>query len=308
MSKTSTRSTLKKSATNTTIADGGSAMAGMFVNPYTDFGFKKLFGEEGSKDLLIDFLNQILPSQHQIASLSFKPTIQATAIKNDRSAIYDIYCESPTGQKFIVEMQQAGTAWFKDRMLFYSTFPIQEQAVQGVWNFELTPVYCVAILNFSFDKAQERPDYLSRVQLKNLYCEVFTDKLNYIFIEMPRFNKQPEELSTHFEKWLYFLKHLEDFNEIPAILQEPIFAQGFNRARLANLNRDEMWFYQHSLKILRDNYATLETARLEGEAKGIAKGEMKAKRETARGMVDAGIALDLISKITGLSAAELQGL
>ena len=99
-----------------------------FINPYTDFGFKKLFGEEGSKHLLKDFLNQILPPIHTIKDLSLKKTEALPEIQSERSAVFDIYCEAENGSKFIVEMQKAKMNYFKDRMVLYSSFPIKEQA------------------------------------------------------------------------------------------------------------------------------------------------------------------------------------
>jgi len=95
-----------------------------YLNPYTDFGFKKLFGEEANKDLLTDFLNQLLPPQHQIAELNFRNTEQLPDIPLERKAIFDIHCISTTGERFIVEMQKAKMNFFKDRSVYYSTFPI----------------------------------------------------------------------------------------------------------------------------------------------------------------------------------------
>ena len=101
-------------------------MKARYISPYTDFGFKKLFGEEANKELLVDFLNEVLPVEHQIAALTLKPTEKLGNINSDRKAIYDIYCENKDGQKFIVEMQKAKINFFKDRTVFYSIFPIQE--------------------------------------------------------------------------------------------------------------------------------------------------------------------------------------
>jgi predicted transposase/invertase (TIGR01784 family) len=117
-------------------------MISKYFNPYTDFGFKKLFGEEGSKDLLMDFLNQLLPAHHQIAQLSFKNPENFSNTVEERKAIFDIYCESASGERFIVEMQKAKMHFFKDRSLFYSTFPIREQGQQnkGVVSLYLNPL------------------------------------------------------------------------------------------------------------------------------------------------------------------------
>src|SRR5258708_4242575 len=125
-------------------------MKARYFNPFTDFGFKKLFGEEASKPLLMDFLNALLPLKHPITSLQFRNAEQLGIASDDRRAVYDIYCQDSQGSYFIVEMQKAYQQYFKDRAIFYTTFPIREQAERGEWNFELKAVFCVGILDFAF--------------------------------------------------------------------------------------------------------------------------------------------------------------
>jgi len=122
-----------------------------FINPFTDFGFKKIFGSEPNKDLLIDFLNELLKSKEKIKNLNYKKTEHLGSTDADRKAIFDLYCENEKGEKFIVELQKVKQQFFKDRSLYYATFPIQEQAIKGEWNYELKAVYCVGILDFVFD-------------------------------------------------------------------------------------------------------------------------------------------------------------
>jgi len=107
-----------------------------YVNPFTDFGFKKLFGTEPNKDILIDFLNQLLPQYHQIKELTYLNNENLGRGELDRKAIFDLYCLSHSGERFIVEMQKAKQNYFKDRSVYYSTFPIQDQAQKGSWNFK----------------------------------------------------------------------------------------------------------------------------------------------------------------------------
>jgi predicted transposase/invertase (TIGR01784 family) len=102
-----------------------------FINPFTDFGFKKLFGEEINKDLLIDFLNELLKGKTEIKNLTYLKTEQLGASALDRKAIFDLYCENEKGEKFIVELQKVRQEYFKDRSIYYATFPIQEQAIRG---------------------------------------------------------------------------------------------------------------------------------------------------------------------------------
>ena len=154
-----------------------------YINPFTDFGFKKLFGEEANKDLLIDFLNSFLYQDHKIVNLTFRKTEHLGATELNRKAIFDLYCQDEKGQRFIVELQKAEQKFFKDRTVYYSTFPIQEQAEKGEWNYKLEPVYCIGILDFKFEDDKDYPDkYLHRVALSELETKkLFYDKLFYIY-------------------------------------------------------------------------------------------------------------------------------
>jgi predicted transposase/invertase (TIGR01784 family) len=272
-------------------------MISKYFNPYTDFGFKKLFGEEEGKDLLIDFLNCLLPSQHQIAELSFKNPENSGDVSLERKAVFDIYCQSASGEKFIVEMQKAKMHFFKDRSLFYATFPIREQSEKGLWNFKLLPVYFIAILNFQYDEKEEERKFRRDVCLKDQDGDIFYDKLHFKFLQMPLFNKQEHELESHFDKWLYFLKHLEDFNHIPAILNEPIFQKGFEIAELAHLNADQYENYQKSLFEHAEAQLVIDTAFDDG----IVEGERRKALEMAKTMLQKGFNVQTIVDITGLT-------
>ena len=242
-------------------------MKAKYINPFTDYGFKKLFGEEGSKRLLISFLNDLLPIKNKIINLTFKKNEQQGESIISRKAVYDIFCEDEKGNQFIVEMQNAKQLYFKDRAIYYSTFPIKDQAQKGEWNFKLKAVYCVGLLGFEFEKENrenKEKEYLNSVQLKNQNNKVFYDKLTFIFIELPKYNKKENELETHFDKWLYFLKNLENFDKIPDILKEEIFEEAFKVAEIAKFTSKELVEYEESLKIYRDNINVIETAKEEG--------------------------------------------
>jgi predicted transposase/invertase (TIGR01784 family) len=258
-------------------------MATKYLNPYTDFGFKKLFGEEASKDLLVDFLNQLLPPQHQVAELSFKNPEKMPGTAKERKAIFDIYCKNVNGEQFIVEMQKAKVKFFKDRSLFYSTFPIKNQAQKGGWSFKLLPVYMIAILDFIYDEQEEAAKFRRDVCLKDQDGDIFYDKLHFKFLQMPLFNKQAHELATHFDKWLYFLKNLENFDHIPAILNEPIFQKGFEIAELAQLRPKQLDDYQKSLleywEVKNVMDTSFEEGVVKGKEEGLAEGIAKGKEE-----------------------------
>ena len=287
-------------------------MISKYINPYTDFGFKKLFGEEGSKDLLIDFLNQLLPVHHQIATLSFKNPENLSSTVEERKAIFDIYCESASGERFIVEMQKAKMHFFKDRSLFYSTFPIREQGKKGAWDFRLLPVYFIAILDFIYDEKEDEQKFRRDVSLKDQDGDIFYDKLHFKFLQMPLFNKTEHELETHFDKWLYFLKHLEDMDHIPVILNEPIFQKGFDIAEVSHLSSEQYDDYLKSVLSYNEAKAVTDTAFADGEQQGIVKGKIEGEKakalDVARTMLAKGFDIDTIAEISKLSTVEIKSL
>ena len=238
-------------------------MKAKYINPFTDFGFKKIFGEEASKPLLIDFLNALLDLENNIINLSFKNTEQLGEIDFNRKAIYDIYCENEKGEKFIVELQKAKQNYFIERTIYYSTFPIREQAEKGYWNFKLEAVYCIGILDFTFEDYETEPEkneVVHTIKLKNQYGKTFYDKLTYIYLEMPNFLKSENELKSRLDQWLFFIKHLEDFQQIPAIFSnEVIFNQAFEKAELAKFGQEELYNYEMNLKIYRDYKMDVQT-------------------------------------------------
>ena len=243
-----------------------------YINLLTDFGFKRLFGSEPNKALLIDFLNVILPPQHTVADITYKNNENVGNTAMDRKAIFDIYCESKTGEKFIVEIQKAKQNYFKDRSVYYSTFPIQEQAEKGDWNYKLSSVYTIGILDFIFADHKQEQEFLHTVELKNQNCEVFYDKLKFIYVELPKLKKKIEELETHFEKWLYLFKHLSELETPPEKLQEGVFKQLFEIAEIAKFTPEEQRAYENSLKYYRDLHNVIETSKLEARQEGIAMG------------------------------------
>jgi predicted transposase/invertase (TIGR01784 family) len=271
-----------------------------FINPYTDFGFKKLFGEEGNKDLLIDFLNQLLPAHHQIAEVNFRNPESLADVSADRKAIFDIHCKALSGETFIVEMQKAKVKYFKDRSLFYVTFPIRDQAQRGEWNFKIEPIYFVAILDFEYDEAEEKRKFLREVALKDQDGEVFFDKLQFRFLQMPLFRKQAHELETKFDKWCYFLKNLESFDHIPAILNEPIFQKAFETAELANLSYEQRNTYEENLIQYWGIKSALDTAveeAIEEQILIFAQRLIKRNRPSQEIAEDTGLSLAQVEKL-----------
>lgn len=270
-----------------------------YVNFYTDFAFKKIFGTEANKDLLISFLNQLLNlnGDSEIKDLTYLNPEQLGDSINERRAIFDVYCTTEKDEHFIVEMQKAKQDNFRDRAIYYSSFAIREQGKKGsstrTWDYQLAPVYVVGILNFVMDQAEEhRTKVITRVSLKDDENTVFNDKLSYVFLEMPKFLKEETELETFLDKWLYVIKNLAQLEDKPAALKEGIFKKLFEVAEIAQFSKIDRAEYEESLKVFWDFSNVLSSAERKGRAEGeralltklvLAK---KAKGKTASEIAD----------------------
>jgi len=200
-------------------------------------------------------------------------------------------------------LQKAKQNYFKERTIYYSTFPIQEQAERGEWNYNLKAVYCIGILDFTFDDYENEPEkneVIHTIKLKNQNGKTFYDKLTYIYLEMPNFNKSEADLKTRIEQWLYFIKHLEDFQSIPTIFNDDVFSKAFEKAELAKLAPTELDSYQYSLKVFRDNKAVYDYA--------IDTAYDEGKLETVKSFKKLGVSIEIIIKATGLSEEEIEKL
>ena len=284
--------------------------AGRYINPYTDYGFKYLFGTEPNKDITLELVNALLQGKEVIKSLTLLPAEQLGDTEEDRRSVFDVYCENEKGDKIIIEMQKADQPWFKDRSVYYSSFPIRSQGEKGKWLFGLKAVYTIGILNFVFDDDKDDTEYYHHiVQLMDVEKKkVFYDKLTYIYLEMPKFKKTEGELVTMTDKWLYALKYLPELLERPKALQERIFSKFFEVAEVAALSKEEYAKYWESEKIFYDNVGAFMAAEAKGLARGRAEGEQSKAIETARIMKTDGMSVASIAKYTGLAIEIIESL
>ena len=292
----------------------------LYIDPRTDFGFKYLFGTPMNKELLIGFLNALFHGTHIITDLTYLNGEQLGIRKEDRRAIFDVYCETESGERFIVEMQNVFQQFFKDRSVYYSTFPIREQSKRGDWDYRLESVYTIGILNFVFDEDKNSKEYFHHeVKLMDVNTKkVFYDKLTFIYLELPKFTKTEDELETLFEKWVFVLKNLSRLLERPVALQERVFKRLFEAASIARFTPKQLREYEDSVKAYRDIVNAVNTARTEGLEEGLEKGleqgleqglekgHEEEKMEIARKMRSDGLPDDIISKYTGLPIEEIK--
>ena len=298
-------------------------MVEKYINPHTDFGFKRLFGSEFNKELLISFLNAMFRGEQNVQDVTYLNSEQLGDRIDARRAVFDVYCTNDKGERFIVEMQNVYQEFFKDRTIYYSTFPIREQAQKGgEWDFHLNSVYTIGLLNFNFAEGlEDARRWHHEVKLMEVDTkEVFYDKLTYVYVEIPKFDKKEDELESMYDKWMFVLKNLSSLMSRPASLQERVFTRLFEQAEISKFNPQELKMYEDSMNAYRDIINAIRTAEkkkfAEGEAEGMAKGMAKGRAEgraegladVAKAMLEKHMDIGMIAALTGMSADEIQKL
>ncbi len=309
------------------IFKGNKKVLDRYVNFYTDFAFKKLFGSEINKELPISFLNALFEGKEKIIDITYLNSEQLGAQQYDRRGIYDIYCKNDKGEFFIVEMQRKAQDFFKDRCIFYSTFPIRDQASKGYWDYNLKAVYMLSFLEFNLPDYKGDTEYRHDILLMDKNKKtVFYDKLTFVFLEMSKFKKEESELKTLFDKWMFAIKNLQALDDRPKALQEQIFERFFEAAEIARYDKAERFAYQESLKNYWDWYSITKTAKKEGHAQGLAEGRaegrvegraegrvegraegrMEGVKAVAKALLKQNVDLKIIIETTGLNESDLE--
>ena len=279
-----------------------------YISLLTDFGFKRIFGTKPNKSLLISFLNSLFDGEQVIRDVRFLNSEHVGDVYAERKAIFDVYCENEHGEKFIVEMQNAYQTYFKDRSLYYATFPIREQAPKGAdWNFKLDHVYVVALLNYDMSDPAFSTDTINHDigLLDKATHRVFNDKLTFKYVEISRFDKPADKLETNFDKWLYVLRNLSRLDRQPQHLQNEVFNRLFEEAEIARFTKTELREYEDSLKAYRDIKNSLDTAEEKGRAEGRAEGRVEGRAEVAKKLLVMGMSPSDIAEATGLTLDEI---
>ena len=324
----------------TEVVKGGSE--GKYIDLMVDWSFKKIFGTEVNKDILIEFLKVIFP-KYAISDITYVPTEQLGIMEDDRKAIFDVLCRTVDGKTFLVEMQRGYQKHFFERALFYTSFPIMKQGKKALaeeargnrpWDFSLDGVFFLGILNFKYedDEMTEHRYRLMEATSKKL----MTDKLEFVFVEVEKFDKGEDELETDLDKWLYLLKNMSNLLKRPERLRDRIFTKLFDVAELAQLDDEDKINYIKAMNTERDTYNQIEYARetgreegkeegiKEGREEGLKEGHKKGHKEgkeeglkegrgeerlkIAMNLIRIGASCEIISQATGLSAEEVSRL
>ena len=262
---------------------------GAFIHPLTDWGFKRIFGD---KELLMDFLNSLLEGERVITDFSYLNTETLPEESDGRKTVYDLYCETDTGEYIIVEMQNKGQTCFKDRALYYMAKSVVKQEIKGnQWNFNLTAVYGVYFVNFILDKSESAEYFCKDISLIDKYTgKVFNNKFRQIYIELPRFMKSEADCDNFLDYWIYNLVNMDKLKEISFKDRKAIFDKLERIASQANLSKDERARLDEDWKNYNDFFNTMDYAKeegrkegiIEGREEGLAEGEHKKNLENAK--------------------------
>ena len=277
---------------------------GKFINPFTDIGFKRIFGQEMSKPLLLDFLNNLLKGEKRIVNIKFLDKEQPAEYSGDRSLIYDIFCRTDNGERIIVEMQNKEQPNFADRCLYYYSQAIARQGEKGTdWRYHVDAVYLIAFINFHMDGLGD--EFRTDVVLYNLQKkEVFSDKERFIFLQLPNFRKEADECDNDFERWIYVLKNMDILDRMPWAAKDSVFHKLAEIAEVSNMSKEERIRYDSALRHYRDTISVLQGA----EDKGWAEGVKETNIKNARTMKRLGISRDIIMQVTELSSEKIDSL
>ena len=317
----------------------------VFISPFVDRGFKILFGQDHSKELLIDLLNDLLAGERHIEDLTYMNNELPRESTDSRGAVFDLRCKDKDGNFFIVEIQNCPQHYIYERGLYYLCRAITGQDLIGKeWKFEILPVYGIFFLNFKSGKTDKVRTDIILADLET--GKPVSDMIREIFIEFPLFNKTEEECKTPLDYWLYNLKYMEQLESLEFKGQKALFQRLEELARIVNMNKKERDEYEECLKVYRDNYNTwnymkeqaieegkaigieqgiekgIEQGIEQGIAQGIAqgiekgiekgimmgieKGQQEALIQTARKMKTMNIPVETIIQCTGLSLEEIE--
>ena len=301
-------------------------ITGRYIDPLTDWGFKRLFGSEPNKDILKDFLNELFKGEKHIVDIAYKPNEHVADLRDFKKSVFDLFCTGDNREQFIVEMQRGKQHYFRDRSVFYTSRLINEQLSVGKESdtYELKEVYLIAVLEFTIEETPSK-QYLHDICLmdKNTGA-IFYKKLGYKFLELPNFTKSAEELEPGLDSWLYLLKNMSQLDKMPVYFNKRVFEKVFQIAEVSNLTKEEYMSYRTSLEQKWDyenvlSYAVQEAeerkyaegkqeGKIEGKIEGKQEGKQEEKIETARKLKGKGYSFTDISEITGLSISEIEKL
>lgn len=293
------------------------------INPLCDFGFKRIFGTEENKDVLISFLNSILSDQvGHIQTIRYLNTELLGSMPSEKHLVYDIYCTNNEGDSFIIEMQRGKQNHFSNRIISYIARAISHSLKRGDRLYDFPNIYSLNLLDFNAHEFEGSARFFWTINLKDDDNKIFSRKITMTFIELRKFAAQVKEVSAEDEKhqWLYLLKNIQNISRSELSSSNPIFDRVFEMCNYANLNTMEKEDYRKSILEYEDVQDAVACARedgreegrmegrMEGMKEGMEKGIEKGIQQVALQMLSMGVDVPTISKATGLSKTEIEEL
>jgi predicted transposase/invertase (TIGR01784 family) len=274
------------------------------MSPFADTAFKRFFGQEENKLILIDFLNSLLVGERHITDVRYLDKEQVPVDDEHRSSIYDIFCDTDSGENIIVEMQNCNHPNFAKRMVYYASKAVAKQGIRGEeWVYDVKAVYCIVLMNF-VDSSIERKvtTHVGLCDWEN--GKHFLDTLRFVFIQLPLFDKKEEECESFEEKWLYVLKNMDVLECLPEAFQCEAFRKLKEVSDVSKLTEEERYVYERNLRHYRDTLSLYLGMKKQGREEG----EVDKAKSVAKSMKEDGVPFGKISKYTGLSVEEIEKL
>lgn len=280
-----------------------------FLNPKTDFAFKKIFGSRQSKDVLISFLNALLyEGQPTIEDLEIIDPYQAPQLKGMKDTFLDVKAtvkdgKTKGGKTVIIEMQVLNVIGFEKRVLYNASKAFSIQLDSGEDYNKLHPVIALTITDF--EMFPESSQVISRYVMKEVNdLTTYSNDIELAFVELPKFTKSLDELTSVTDRWIYFLRQADSLEMIPESWQgTPALEKAFQIAELSNLSREELDIFERKQRFLQDNRNSV----LKGIEQGIKQGEQQKAEAIALALLDV-LDVETISQKTGLSVDEILAL
>ena len=275
--------------------------------------FKLVFGQESSKDVMIEFLNQVIPDR-KIVDLEFVDKEMHHLDRSRKDSIYDMFCKTDDGSRIVVEVQRRKQVNFAERAIYYSTFSIANQVSAGAGCYDFYPVYVISILNFGFKPSGSKVKSEFRLYETDTR-ELLTDRVTYIFLDLSKFKKTAEELSGDILEGMYFcFKNIATLTSRPEILEHNVFRKIFEVSELINMDevtRSKVIEKMTTERDLRNQmeYALQEAiaeGHAEGHAEGLAAGLAEGLAEAARKMVASGMTHEAVADILQIPEGRLK--
>ena len=299
------------------MSDLQSTSQGRYVDLTIDVAFKRVFSQPANKDLLMALLSVVLP-ELSIKDLTYLDKERVGSAEGDKKSVFDVLCETSSGEEVLIEIQLRPQEYFRDRTLYYSAQELLWQHKSGDEVYTLNPVYVVSFLDFILRHEVESDEqFVWRYSLREATTgELMTKALNFTYIELPKFKKTEKELVTLEDKLYFCMTHMSKLSKRPGNLTEKIFEKLFEVAEFAKMSRDDQRKYIAKMTTERDIRNQIAYAREEGVVQGFAEGEAEGKAEgrkeqtitIAKAMKANGLSIEVIAACTQLPPEDIAAL